>query len=61
MTELFELPQIISARTAAASTASACSAAHQRARRHDAEEAELAKLYTNVWRTSSSRPPTSCT
>src|SRR5450755_602053 len=52
MTELFELPQIISARTAQG--AERASALFRRLTGHlvvmTPEEAELAKLFTNVWR-----------
>jgi len=52
MTELFELPQIISARTARG--ADRASALFRRLTGHlvvmTPEEAELAKLFTNVWR-----------
>ncbi len=52
MTELFELPQIISARTAQG--AERASALFRRLTDHlvvmTPEEAELAKLFTNVWR-----------
>ena len=52
MTELFELPQIVSARTPTA--VARATALFRRLTRHTVEllpeEAELAKLFTNVWR-----------
>ena len=52
MTELFELPQIVSARTEAAFDRAAAlfGLLTERQVRMTPEEAELAKLFTNVWR-----------
>ena len=51
MTELFELPQLISSRTPrACSRPPRRSACRPRACGHEPQEAELAKLFTNVWR-----------
>jgi UDP-N-acetyl-D-mannosaminuronic acid dehydrogenase len=52
MTELFELPQIVSARTPMAGDRAAAlfGKLTDRIVRLSPEEAELAKLYTNVWR-----------